>query len=155
MDARRTAATGSSSENLRETPVISWRVHPLRERPGGIALVACGYGAAFLLWRLLFPNPFALCVPLIAMTAALSDYLFPTGYRLTRGGAHVDGAVSRLYIAWGDVRRATYGREGAFLSPFSRPSRLDGFRGVRLRFAAGNDADVLRAIRSLRGGDDA
>jgi hypothetical protein len=59
--------------------------------------------------------------------------------------------VTRLFIAWPDVRRATRGADGIFLSPFSRPSRLDNFRGVRLRFGADIDPEsVVRAVKSLR-----
>ena len=141
--------TDSLRENG-EAVAVAWRVHPLRDRPAQLSLVAAGYVAAFVLWHFLFPSPLALFLPVVALTGALSGYLFPTTYRVTDRGAHSDCGAARLFIAWADVRRATRGTDGVFLSPFSRPSRLDGFRGVRLRFANGNEAAVLDAVRAMR-----
>ena len=147
-------ATGQdrSSIESEETVLAAWRVHPLRDNPRGIAPVAIGYALAFALWRLLFPHPLGLFLPIVALTGALSEYLFPTSYRLTTRGAHADSAgLSRLFIAWGDVRRATRGADGVHLSPFSRPSGLDRFRGVRLKFTGDTQAeDAIRVIQEQR-----
>ena len=155
------AAAAASPEDAGEATVLAWRVHRLREEPKKIRLVAAGYAAALALWWLLFPHPLALFLPLIALTSALAEYLFPIKYRLTTQGAYADcGPTIRLFIAWKDVRRATQGSEGIFLSPFARESRLDGVRGVRLRYrsvAAGSEdmptPDSIRetVIRLWRG----
>ena len=136
-----------------ERAVLRWRVHRLRENPRGLVLVASGYILAVLLWRLALPYPPALMVILLSLTAALADFLFPVTYRLTEQGAHADGLVSRLFVAWADVKRATHGAEGVFLSPLPRASRLDSFRGLRLRYAGDNAPLVLDAVRRLRKGE--
>jgi hypothetical protein len=132
-----------------EATVLAWRVHRLRDEPRFVPLVAGAYAASLLLWCLAFPHPVALLLPLVSLTGALSDYLFPITYRLTTHGAHADCGVSRLFVAWADVKRATHGGEGVYLSPLVRPSRLDAFRGVRLRYAHGNDETVRDAVRRL------
>jgi hypothetical protein len=132
-----------------EATVLTWRVHRLREELRFVPLVAGAYAAALTLWWLAFPHPVALLLPLVSLTGALSDYLFPTTYRLTTRGAHADCGVSRLFVAWADVKRATHGGEGVYLSPLARPSRLDAFRGVRLRYADGNDDAVRETVRRL------
>ena len=143
------ASSGIAPENAAETTILAWRVHRLREEPRGIPLVAGGYAAALLLWWWVFPQPIALVVPLFALTGALSDYLFPISFRLTTRGAYADCAASRLFLAWGDVKRASSGKDGVFLSPLARPSRLDGWRGVRLRFGGGNEEAVRDTARTL------
>jgi hypothetical protein len=141
----------------REATVLAWRVHRLREEPGRLGLVAAGYGVAVALWLLLFPHPFALFLPVVALTSALSEYLFPVSYRLTTRGAHVScGLTTRLFLAWDDVKRATAGTEGIHLSPLAKAgSPLEPFRGVRLRFADGNAETVTDTVRRLwRGGGE-
>jgi len=130
-----------------EETVLAWRIFRARREPGGIALVLLSYAAAVAMWRLLFPHPVALFLPLVALTGALREFLFPLSFRLTTRGAYVANGPARLFLAWDDVKRATHGDDGVFLSPLPRPSRLDSFRGVTLCFADGNGDEVLAAVR--------
>lgn len=135
-------ASASSPDAVR----LSWRVHRLRESPQGVPLVAGAYALALGSWWLAFPHPVTLLLPTVALTGALAEYLFPVTYRLTARGAHADCGLSRLLLEWKDVRRATHGTDGVYLSPLARPSRLDSFRGVRLRYLPG-DADHAETVR--------
>jgi hypothetical protein len=132
-----------------EATVLEWRVHRLREEPRFVPILIAAYSGVVVLWSLAFPHPLALLLMLGALTASLSEYLFPISYRLTTRGAHADCGPSRLFVAWTDVKRATHGRDGVYLSPLPKASRLDAFRGVRLRYANGNDAAVREAVRHL------
>ena len=154
-DVSATLASTTDHSADAETVVLAWRVHRLRdERWRALPLVLTAYGVALLLWRLVFPTPLALFLPLVALTGALSEYLFPISYRLTDRGVYADCGASRLFLEWADVRRATVGSDGVYVSPLARASRLDSFRGIKLRFHDGNDAVVLETVRSLwRGGE--
>jgi hypothetical protein len=133
-----------------EVVLLSWKVHRLREEPRHLRLVAVAYGAAIALWWLLFPQPLALFLPAVSLTSALAEYLLPITYRLTNRGAYVSNGFSRLFLSWQDVKRATAGAEGIYLSPLARAgSPLEPFRGVRLRFAAGNAEAVTETVRGL------
>lgn len=139
---------GDTPALAEETTLLTWRIHPLRDAPAHVLpCIGAGYVTALLLWWVLLPAPAALLLPLVALTLGLSDFLFPTTYRLTTRGIYVHCAASRLFLAWSDVRRARYGADGLFLSPLVRPSRLDDFRGIRLRFADGNETQVLEVAR--------
>lgn len=133
-----------TAENAPDDALLVWRVHRLRDYPRRLPLIVFGYGVAVLLWRLSLPNPFLLMAILFVLTAALGDFWFPVTYRLTTQGAHADGLFSRLHLAWPDVKRATHGPDGIFLSPLPRPSRLDAFRGIRLPYGD-NAKETLRA----------
>jgi len=115
-----------------------------------LGLVVASYAAALLFWRLVFPHPIALFLPIVALTSAMAEYLFPIHYRVTTRGAYVSCFLSRLFLAWPEVKRARHGADGVFLSPLTRPSRLDQFRGLRLAFAADNEEAVLATIRHCR-----
>ena len=56
-----------------EKVVLAWRTHRLREEPQKIWLVALGYGLAFAFWRLAFPYPLGLFLPIFALTGAMSE----------------------------------------------------------------------------------
>ena len=142
IDAKSAAPAG---EKVR----LAWRGHRLREEPTRVPQIAGAYAASVFVWWLVLPQPLLLSVPLLCLTVALNDFLFPMQFRLTDKGAHVDGGLTHLFIAWADVRRATTGKDGVYLSPFAKSTRLEAFRGVRLRFA-GNAEVVLSVVRQLR-----
>lgn len=138
-----------SAETGLETELLRWRYHRLRESPERIWLVALGYGVAFALWRWALPHPLALFLPLVALTSALAEYLFPVEYRLTDRGAYLScGPFQKLYLSWSDVRRASFGSDGVYLSPLSRPSQLDRFRGIALRCEGASRDAVLQTVRA-------
>ncbi len=143
------AVPPSDAASAKEETVKEWRVHRLRENPQYAPLVALAYAVAFALWRLLFPHPLALFLPVFALTGALAEFLFPVTFRLTTKGAHKKCWTTQLFIAWADVKRAGQGKDGVFLSPLSRPSRLDDFRGVRLRFGGENADEICQTVRDL------
>lgn len=137
-----------------EEVVLAWRIHRLREEPQKIGFVALGYGLAFAFWRLAFPYPLALFLPIVALTGAMAEYLFPVDYKLTTKGAYCScGPAIKLELLWSDVRRATRGKEGIYLSTLKIPSRLDSFRGIRLRFSQGNEDAVRETVKRLWKGE--
>ncbi len=139
LAVRHPAATAS------DETLLLWRVHRLRDHPERLVLVVLGYVVTTLFWRLSLPHPLLLVSSLLILTASLSDYLFPITYRLTTQGAHADGILTRFFLEWKEVKRASYGQDGIFLSPLPRPSRLDHFRGVRLLYGK-ESPDELRMI---------
>lgn len=81
----------------------------------------------------------------------MAEYLFPREFRLTEQGVHAScGPFQKLFLAWEDVKRATHGPDGVFVSPLSRPSRLDRFRGITLPCDGSLKSEVLDYIRSKR-----
>ena len=145
----------AEAKKTEEDVVLAWSIHRLRDEPQKIGLVALGYGIAFVFWRLAFPYPAGLFLPIVALTGAMAEYLFPVHYKLTTHGAYSScGAALKLEIAWKDVRRATVGHEGIYLSTLKIPSRLDTFRGIRLRFAAGNEQLVRETVKRLLPSDN-
>ncbi|MDP6778292.1 MAG: hypothetical protein QGI83_16170 [Candidatus Latescibacteria bacterium] len=79
------------------------------------------------------------------LTGALLRFYVPTRYRLDDDGVEVSFLGVERVTPWSRIRRIRSDRRGAFLSPFDRPSRLDAYRGVYLRFS-GNRDEVMRFV---------
>lgn len=127
-------------------PVLTWTIHLAKEMPAKLCLVIIGYGAAMLAWWYFLPVPAALLLPLVALTSAMSEFLFPVTYTMDDIGISQKCLpFFNRHIAWTDVRRASAGRDGFFVSTLRLPSRLDQFRGIRIN-PRGNDAAVRAVI---------
>lgn len=75
----------------------------------------------------------------------VADYLLPVTYRLTEEGVEVRQLLPRAFLPWERVRRCVVTEEGLFLSPLSRPSRLDAYRGVLLRNVPPEAVELIRS----------
>ena len=143
---------------MRHEPRLDWAVHLARRRPRQakaalavilLAAAAAGYG---------FRSPLLGVLALVLLTAAVSDYLFPVRNSLGPDGIRLRGLLHRRHMAWPQVRRVSRDARGVKLSPLSRPSRLEAYRGIYLWFADNAD-QVMATIAHYRapeaaGGDD-
>ena len=82
----------------------------------GVGVVLAGPGWGLLSFGVLFGATFT--------------YFLPTRYRIDQAGVR----AGRTKRTWVEIRNVYLHKDGAFLSPFPRPSRLDPFRGVHLRY---------------------
>ncbi|RME74604.1 MAG: hypothetical protein D6776_04975 [Planctomycetota bacterium] len=140
-------------------PVV-WTSWPAREQPvravalvAIVAAVSAGLGWSFggLAWSVLSA---------LLLLLAVGRFFVPTHYRIDEQGvqARAFGVTTRR--RWSELQAFYPHRDGAFLSPFARPSPLDPFRGLWLRYAGGNRARIearlaaagLRAVRRRRNG---
>jgi len=96
----------------------------------------------------------------VLMIGLLSRFFFPSDYQVDDEGVAARHGLTQQRLRWGDIRRFTHGARGGYLSTRSRPSALDGFRGVHLLFNGNGPAVVDRiqsrlADRSAAGGSAA
>jgi hypothetical protein len=125
---RRTRCTG-------EAVPLCWRSYPLaQEAPFKSALLMAMMGGVSLGAGLSFAHWFYGALSLGVLILSLSRYFFPTLYALDQGGVHSRHLGWSRHYSWKQFRRAEVRADGVFLSPFVRPSRLDSFRGLFLRF---------------------
>ena len=137
-----------------EEVLAEWRVHLLREKPGKSAVLGVMCAFVVVLIHLVFGQRVVFTLLAVAILfGSLCDWLLPVKYRLTTRGASYNNIVFRKRIAWEEVRSVYVSGLGLKLSPFSRRTRLDAFRGLVLRFAgnrdevAGNREDVIRIVK--------
>lgn len=123
----------SDSQTPDEKPSIAWSTHPLVERP------LTSVGVVLLLGLLLtgvyywFKSPYWVGVAALFMFLSLSAYFVPTTYGLYDDHIEIKRFLTTQKKKWSDFRKVYPDRNGAFLSPFDSPNRLENFRGIFLR----------------------
>jgi hypothetical protein len=128
---------------------LEWRVHLAPSRPyqaAGAMLAAVLAGAAA--W-VLFRNPLLALGAAAVVIGAVSEFLFPICYCLSKRGAEVRYGLARFFIAWPQVRKCYLFPDGLKLSPLGTPGRLEAFRGVFLRFTDNEDG-VIAYVQEAR-----
>ncbi len=125
----------------RSARTLEIRVWPARNRKklaffvAVLILVPLVFGWAFgLYWGLL---------AFVLLLGANLSFITPTRYVLDPEGITVHRFWGKVHYPWSRFRRVAQDKNGVFLSPFARPSRLDAFRGLYLILP---DAEVREQV---------
>jgi len=126
--------------------MLQWRSFPLKEEPFR-ALLVLSISALFLyiaydwteMWFLVM-----LCGGVLFLS--LRRFFLPTVYRLDEEGVTIITGGWESRRRWSEFKNAYFHKIGVHLSPFERPSWLDSFRGLFLRYS-GNGEEVERFVR--------
>lgn len=129
--------------------VLRWQVHLAKEQPQRFVGVIAAAAAMALFAFVWFGSVVPALVMGMVFLGALSDFLLPVSYTLTTTHASASTLVSKRMMAWKDVKKCYLDDAGVKLSPLSRKSRLEAYRGVYLRFGDKRE-EVLQAVAKLR-----
>lgn len=84
-------------------------------------------------------------ISFIFVLSSLSSYFMKTEYTTSENGVEVHSFLSHLKKDWQYYRSFYEDKNGIFLSPFVKHSRLENFRGLYLRFGNG-DRETIRSL---------
>ena len=125
---KQTAETDDPSRVL-----LSWRSHPVR-KGGQRMLIVLVVLTGFPIGLVFLYGPFYGLLALVILGGALMSYFLPTDYNFYVGGLESVFLGVHRRFTWDQFRSFYPDRHGVLLSPFPRPSRLENFRGIYLRF---------------------
>jgi hypothetical protein len=123
---------------------FEWTVHPFRERRRlGVAvlvfILAAGVGGG--LWaRGWYWGLFCFLV----LFLSLESFYFPTRFRLEETKLVVSRRFSRSEREWGIFRKCTVDSDGLTLSPYRRPTWVEPYRVIRIRFGGDRTDGIHR-----------
>ncbi len=133
----RILAKAFALEQLTDT-LLSWQVHPARERwKASLASAAVIGIAGWLAAELMEHAGWGLFAAAV-LIVGLNRFFFPTTYELTEEGITANYPLKTVHYPWRELRRFVYDRAGGFLSPRARRSLLDEYRGISLLFGEVN-----------------
>lgn len=116
-----------------ESPVIfEWSVHPLREGGFRLLLFMLSVTVFPLLVGVAFESIIWASFAELFLLGTLSAYWLPTRFRLTEQTAELQRWFWNRKKLYRDFGRIEKDPNGLFLAPFTKPSRLDGYRGMLL-----------------------
>jgi hypothetical protein len=125
-----------------EAQVLKWIDHPLKKSGKNLLIVVLflviGPSVVFFSTRSIF----FLFLSIIFLLGSLSTFFLPTTYELTENGIKVKFFFNTKQMEWGKYRSFYVDKNGVLLSPFEKPSRLENFRGIYLRFNQNKDEVV-------------
>lgn len=116
------------------SPVLEWTVSLASRRPEKVAAVLGAAAFAGLVGFFVFGSLALAIIGPAVVLGATSEFLLPVRYRITEDGASARWGINVTHIAWENVKRVKADEHGLKLSPLEKPSRLEAFRGVYLRF---------------------
>lgn len=128
-------------------PQQTWRVHPLRENWTRSTLLLLFLLLLFSGIYWLFQSVFVTLLSAIFVTGSLYRYFVPFRYEFYEHELVVSAPFYRLTKPWSDFRSFYVDSNGVLLSPFAKPSRLENFRGIYVRFGA-NRSGVVDFIKN-------
>lgn len=136
--------TAEAAETQDEV-LLSWVSHPARHRPVVTALLAIFLTILVALVYELTASVVFSTVAALVLWGSLSQFFLPTRFELTDKGVRIKYTISSVRKEWKLFRTYYVDKNGVLLSPFVRPSRLENFRGIYVRFA-GNKDEVVKIV---------
>ncbi len=122
------------TEKIDSSHVLEWVCHPAKKNLKItilvsvfiVVLIAVVYFMTYSFW-------FGLLAFLI-LFGSLASFYFPTHYRLTDDEIIIKTKAQTQKKSWSQYRTYYPDKNGVLLSPFVRPSRLENFRGLYIKF---------------------
>ena len=128
---------------------LSWTVHPLVENWRKSVLL--GFFLIVLLFGIYlgFQLIYVVVLSAIFLIGSLYKYFLPFHYECEADKLIITSCCFyRLERSWNTFRSFYVDANGVLLSPFARPTRLENFRGVYVRFGKHSPEEVINFITS-------
>lgn len=145
----------ASGDPLADVLPVEWQAKLWRDVPTWRAVLAALFVGA--LWVVIVVGladiPLAAAVLCLVVFASFEELFFPMRYTLTARDATARCVLRVKRMPWTSVKKCYVDGNGIKLSPFDRPTKLETFRGIYLRFdeAAGFTRDrLVPIVKQLR-----
>ena len=139
-------AFSSLSELVNDTmnyqSALEWSTHPVKRNILVSILVVM---FLFVIWFVVYlttSSLFLTGLSVVIMLGSLSSFFLPTHYELDQEKIKVKFFLTTREREWGAFRSFYVDKNGILLSPFAKPSRLENFRGIYIRFNQNKDQVV-------------
>jgi hypothetical protein len=136
-------------EDAAAETALGWRAWPAAERPAqaiavGLAMITAGLGLGVY-----GGDAFLAGVIVAVLFLSLSAYFLPTRFRIDNEGVEVASPFGKRHRRWEALRSYNADGRGVTLSPYTRPSWLESYRGLRLLFHRNRDQVLKRVAARL------
>jgi hypothetical protein len=127
---------------------LTWISHPAKLRKKAAVITAVFITIILTIIYVMTKSWLMVILGLLIFTGALSTFYFPTRYEITREKVMIKYMFTSVEKELSMFRSFYPDKRGVLLSPFVRPSRLENFRGIYLRYHDNKD-EVDTFIKNL------
>lgn len=133
-------------ESVADESLLVWVTHPAKTRRKTAVIVI-----AFLVFLVVLVYSWTASAVFTAIAAlvlwgSLTQFFLPTTFEFTAAKVKVKYTFNKIEKEWSQYRSYYPDKNGVLLSPFIRPSRLENFRGLYIRFQANRD-EVMKIVK--------
>jgi len=125
---------------------LTWVCHPAKKNMRVTILVSLFILVIMVVVYFATYSPFFTILAFVILFGSLASYYFPARYELTEDKIIVKTKMQTQIKTWSQYRTFYPDKNGVLLSPFARPSRLENFRGIYIRFWNNRD-EVMAFVR--------
>ena len=126
--------------------MLSWTVHPLVENWRKSILLGAFLTLLFIGIYWGFQSIYIALLSAIFLLGSLYKYFLPFHHHCEADKLIITSCCYRLERPWDTFRSFYVDGNGVLLSPFARPTRLENFRGVYVRFGQHSPEEVIDFI---------
>ncbi|MEE2617527.1 MAG: hypothetical protein VX677_02830 [Candidatus Poribacteria bacterium] len=130
--------------SIRKPPQYVWVVHPLLDSPRKSVFLVLFLVFLVIGIQFLFDSLGVTFLSTFFLFGSLRQYFFPLRYEVYDDKITVSSFFFKQNRLWNEFRSYYIDQHGVLLSPFSKPSRLESFRGICVRF--GLDKSVVQDL---------
>ncbi len=127
---------------------ISWTVHPLVENWKRTIVLLIFLLSILAIIFISFKSILYLLLSAILLIGPLYKYFLPFHYCCGIEHIIVTACCTKNERPWSDFRSYYVDKNGVLLSPFAKPTRLENFRGVYVRFGKHPPEDIVNYIHN-------
>jgi hypothetical protein len=138
-------------KNPEEKPLYEWEFHPAKANWLVTTLVTV---FLFLLLVIVFwmtQSRLFTIIGTFVLLGSMRSFYFPTTYKLYNDYIRVRYTVTTVKKDWKIYRTVSEERNGVFLSTFARPTRMENFRGMFLKYGDADRDRILEIVNSKIG----
>lgn len=133
------------SPEIEDETILEWTSHPARKRPLITILLVIFLTALVLIVYSLTESYLFTAIGAVVLWGSLTQYFMSTRFILSEQGVKVRYVINKIEKPWSQFRTYYRDKNGVLLSPFVRPSRMENFRGLYVRFDNNQD-EVMNVV---------
>ncbi len=127
---------------------IAWCVHPLVESWKRSVLLCVFILSLLTILYFGFESVGVLLFSALLLIGPLYKYFLPFHYHCGADNLNISACCYKLERPWSTYRSYYVDKNGVLLSPFAKPSRLENFRGIYVRFGKHPPEQIVNFIQS-------
>lgn len=126
---------------------ISWCVHPFVENWKRTSFLIIFLSIILAILYIGFQSVVIVFFSALLLIGPLYKYFLPYHYHCTHEYLVVKACCYNVERPWSSFRSNYIDKNGILLSPFSKPTRLENFRGIYVRFGKHQPKEIVDFIQ--------